>query len=137
MGVKMITKKSKVATKKKAIKTDKVQGISKVSKKAKAESGKTEAKDVKVGSKKQTTKISKVQNANKKIDNMEMDSESRKFQDVIIMAENIGIEVVDLIKTTLIRAIQRAEGSNECYRSEEVLACGQMDCLWREDCTQF
>jgi hypothetical protein len=137
MGVMMITKKSKVATKKKAINTDKVQGISKVSKKAKAESEKTKAKDVKVGSKKQTTKISKVHNANKNIDNMEMDSESRKFQDVIIMAENIGIDVVDLIKTTLIRAIQRAEGSNECYRTEEVLACGQMNCLWREDCTLF
>jgi len=133
----MITKKSKVATKKKAIKTDKVQGISKVSKKTIAESGKTEAKDVKVGSKKQTSNISKIQNADKNIDNMEMDSESRKFQDVIVMAENIGIDVVDLIKTTLIRAIQRAEGSNECYRSEEFLACGQMDCLWREDCTPF
>ncbi len=112
-------KKSKDTAKKKPIKAGKVQGTSKVA------------------AKKKVIKTEKVQNAKNIVNEIEMDSEARMLQDVIVMAENMGLDVVNVIKTALIRAIQRAEGSNECYMSKEVLSCGQVNCLWLEDCAPF
>ena len=37
-------------------------------------------------------------------------------------------------KDQLIRAIQIAEGNSDCYK--RIQGCGQMDCLWREDCQE-
>jgi len=115
----MMIKKSKNTAKKKAIKVENAQGIRKVAAKKKA---------VKTGT---------IQKSKNNVNKTEMDSEARMLQDVIVLAENVGIDVVNVIKTALIRAIQRAEGSNECYMSEEVLSCGQVNCLWREDCAPF
>ncbi len=115
----MMIKKSKDISKKKPIKAGKVQGMSKVA------------------AKKKVIKTEKVQNAKNIVNEIEMDSEARMLQDVIVMAENVGLDVVNVIKTALIRAIQRAEGSNECYMSEEALSCGQVNCLWRQDCAPF
>ena len=35
-------------------------------------------------------------------------------------------------KDDLIRAVQLAEGNTDCYK--RITNCGEMDCLWREDC---
>ena len=35
-------------------------------------------------------------------------------------------------KDDLIRAIQVAEGNTDCFK--RIPDCGEMDCLWREDC---
>ena len=37
-------------------------------------------------------------------------------------------------KGELIRAIQQAEGNSACFGSNSVNECGQLNCLWREDC---
>jgi len=37
-------------------------------------------------------------------------------------------------KTELIRAIQRAEGSFDCFATMHVNDCNQMNCLRRVDC---
>jgi len=115
----MKAKKSKDNAKKKAIKVEKAQGVRKVA------------------AKKKVIKTGKVQNAKNSVNKTEADAEKRMIQNVIVMAENMGLDVVDVIKTALIRAIQKAEGSNECYMSEEVLTCSQINCLWREDCAPF
>jgi hypothetical protein len=118
MGAKMKITKSKGTANKKSTKAEKVQGTSKVAKK-------------------KTFKTRKVQSTRNIANKTEVDAEKGMIQDIIVMAENMGIDVVNVIKTALIRAIQRAEGSNECYMSEEVLNCGQINCLWREDCASF
>jgi hypothetical protein len=30
--------------------------------------------------------------------------------------------------------IQRAEGNKDCFESGQAGTCGQIHCLWREDC---
>lgn len=37
-------------------------------------------------------------------------------------------------KGELIRAIQQAEGNTACFSSKSANECGQLNCLWREDC---
>lgn len=37
-------------------------------------------------------------------------------------------------KVELIRAIQQAEGNLTCFGSNTSNECGQLNCLWREDC---
>ncbi|MBF0278831.1 MAG: SAP domain-containing protein [SAR324 cluster bacterium] len=39
-------------------------------------------------------------------------------------------------KKDLIRAIQRDEGSLECYATQQSELCGQENCLWRKDCSK-
>lgn len=38
-------------------------------------------------------------------------------------------------KLDIVRAIQKEEGNNDCFMSEWSSACGQSECLWREDCS--
>jgi len=94
-------------------------------------------KNVKGTAKKKAIKTRKVQTVKNNFKKTESDAERRMLQDVIAIAENMGIEVGRLIKTELVRAIQRAEGNYDCYMSGEVLTCGQVNCLWREDCAPF
>ncbi len=49
-------------------------------------------------------------------------------------AKKIGIELGNMGKRELIRAIQRAEGNIDCYATERVRTCGEEECLWRDDC---
>lgn len=49
-------------------------------------------------------------------------------------AKKKGIELGDVGKTELIRAIQRAEGNVDCYATERVRTCGEEECIWRDDC---
>jgi hypothetical protein len=137
MGAKMKIKKSKATAKKKAMKTRKVQDIGKVAEKVGVDSGKMKTKNAEVATKKKAMKTGKVQNAKNIVKKTDADSEKRMLQDIIVIAENMGIDVVNLLKTELVRAIQRAEGNCDCYMSGEVLTCGQMNCLWREDCAPF
>lgn len=37
-------------------------------------------------------------------------------------------------KGEMIRAIQRAEGNNDCFGSSWRFDCQQFDCCWRGDC---
>jgi len=46
----------------------------------------------------------------------------------------MGINSARLNKIGLIRAIQRAEGYNDCYATPYARECTRTECLWREDC---
>lgn len=56
------------------------------------------------------------------------------LEDIRGIAEKIGVDTRNMNKTELIRAIQRAEGNNDCYASAQVQTCGQTNCLWHQDC---
>lgn len=38
-------------------------------------------------------------------------------------------------KSDLVRMIQQAEGNSPCFDTGYSGECGQVACLWREDCT--
>ena len=57
-----------------------------------------------------------------------------KVKDIQAIAKKLGIKPGKLKKTDLIRTIQVEEGNYQCYATEGVFSCGQMNCLWREDC---
>ncbi|OHB25632.1 MAG: SAP domain-containing protein [Desulfuromonadaceae bacterium GWC2_58_13] len=50
------------------------------------------------------------------------------------VAKERGVKPGRMKKTELIRAIQQAEGNNQCFVTGQADICGQPDCLWREDC---
>lgn len=57
-----------------------------------------------------------------------------KVQDIRIKAKELGIRPNKMNKTDLIRSIQRNEESIECYATDRIQHCGELDCLWRTDC---
>ncbi len=58
-----------------------------------------------------------------------------KMQDIRNIAKKRGLKFSSRInKTELIRSIQRAEGNADCFGTENVKICGQINCLWRKDC---
>lgn len=50
------------------------------------------------------------------------------------VAKDRGVRPGKLKKEDLIRAIQAQEGNPTCFNSNFSQACGQEECLWREDC---
>ncbi len=50
------------------------------------------------------------------------------------IARKAGIKAGSMKKVELIRAVQRAEGNNDCFLTEHLAVCGRTNCLWREDC---
>ncbi len=57
-----------------------------------------------------------------------------KLEQVKVVAKVLGIDPGSMRKSELIRAIQRLEGNNACFKIADPKACGQSGCLWREDC---
>ncbi len=51
-----------------------------------------------------------------------------------VIARAHGIKVGTMRKAELIKAIQRAEGNEDCYATGKSHVCCQHDCLWRDDC---
>lgn len=56
------------------------------------------------------------------------------FNEIRKMAKQMGINTYRMKKPEIIRSIQRAEGNIDCFGTERVKHCGEVDCLWREDC---
>jgi hypothetical protein len=54
--------------------------------------------------------------------------------DIKAIAKLYNIPIGKAKKCDLIRAIQRAEGNQQCYATNTSGCCGQDNCLWREDC---
>jgi hypothetical protein len=51
------------------------------------------------------------------------------------IAKAKGVRVGNMRKkATLIKAIQKAEGSFDCFGTAMQGSCDQMYCLWRDDC---
>jgi hypothetical protein len=57
-----------------------------------------------------------------------------KIQKIRELAKKKGVAAGKMGKTELIRAIQRAEGNNDCFAGDKVSDCDQLNCLWRGDC---
>lgn len=60
-----------------------------------------------------------------------------KITDVKEIAAQRGVKPGRASKAELIRTLQAAEGNDACYATGKAEQCGQMECLWREDCDEL
>jgi hypothetical protein len=64
----------------------------------------------------------------------EENTKKMMLRDILDIAAKVGIAAGDLNRIELVRAIQRAEGYSDCFMSGQVRTCGQMNCLWYQEC---
>jgi len=57
-----------------------------------------------------------------------------KLDEIKEIARQHNINPGKMKKHELIRAIQQAEGNEQCFDSGKAAECGQEGCLWRDDC---
>jgi hypothetical protein len=57
-----------------------------------------------------------------------------KLQEVKQMAKQRGLKAEKMKKCEIIRTIQTDEGNFPCYGTGNSPECGQLNCLWRQDC---
>ncbi len=59
-----------------------------------------------------------------------------KMQEIKDIAKRNGVAAGKLKKNELIKAIQKAEGNNDCFATPYAGECAQIHCLWRPDCVK-
>lgn len=57
-----------------------------------------------------------------------------RFQDIRKMAKSMDVNTYGMKKTDVIHAIQESENNIECYGTERVDTCQELECLWKSDC---
>ncbi|PLY03519.1 MAG: SAP domain-containing protein [Desulfuromonas sp.] len=57
-----------------------------------------------------------------------------KMTEIRVVALDRGVKPGRLKKADLIREIQKAENNPQCFLTGMAEHCGQLSCLWREDC---
>ena len=57
-----------------------------------------------------------------------------KLQKIKEIANSRGLKTVKMKKDEIIRGIQADEGNCPCFNTGMAAECGQLNCLWREDC---
>lgn len=58
-----------------------------------------------------------------------------KYEQVKTIAQQHGIKTARVKKSDLVRAIQNAEGNEQCFDAGKSTTCGQSGCSWREICS--
>jgi hypothetical protein len=56
------------------------------------------------------------------------------LKEVKAIAKQKNLKVTNMKKTEIIRTIQKGEGNNDCFATGLANECGQLNCLWRQDC---
>ena len=56
------------------------------------------------------------------------------MQEIKIIARECGVKSGSLKKAELVRAIQAAEGNEQCFEKGRAAECGQEKCLRKADC---
>lgn len=57
-----------------------------------------------------------------------------ELENIHSIASSHGLDVDNLSKPELIKAIQKQEGNFDCFATAQSGACDQGNCLWLEDC---
>lgn len=57
-----------------------------------------------------------------------------KLQEIKGIAKSRGLQTGKMKKNEIVRAIQVDEGNIPCFDTGKAAECGQLNCLWREDC---
>jgi hypothetical protein len=69
-----------------------------------------------------------------RLQNQERGKIGMKIQEIQKIAKKMGINTYRMKKGDIVRAIQRAENNMDCFYTPRVEYCGELLCLWREDC---
>jgi len=56
------------------------------------------------------------------------------MQEIKSIARERGVKSGTLKKVELVQSIQRSEGNEACYCTGRAAVCGQVNCLWKDDC---
>lgn len=56
------------------------------------------------------------------------------MQEIKLIARERGLKAGSMKKMELVQAIQISEGNEACYCTGKSGTCGQMGCLWKDDC---
>jgi len=56
------------------------------------------------------------------------------MQEIKAFAKERGVKSGNLKKIELVRALQAAEGNEQCFATGKAQECGQEECLWKADC---
>jgi hypothetical protein len=62
------------------------------------------------------------------------ENKNMKLDEIKEIAKQHNIKTAKMKKAELVRAIQQAEGNEQCFDSGKATTCDQEKCLWREDC---
>jgi hypothetical protein len=57
------------------------------------------------------------------------------MEEIESIALSYGINVENLERAELLRAIQGAEGNEQCFGTQKYFTCGQGGCSWRNSCS--
>lgn len=58
-----------------------------------------------------------------------------KLEEIKAIAQQHNIKVSKMKKSELVRAIQSAEGNEQCFEVGKSTSCGRSGCSWREICS--
>lgn len=58
-----------------------------------------------------------------------------KLDEIKEIAKQHNIKAGRMNKTDLVRAIQQAEGNEQCFNCGKASICGQHACSWRGECS--
>jgi|GEM_PF-145255 len=56
------------------------------------------------------------------------------LEEIRLIAQSHGINVDRMEMPELVRAIQSAEGNEQCFGTDKASSCGQSGCCWQEPC---
>ena len=57
-----------------------------------------------------------------------------KLDEIREISKQHNIKAGKMKKVDLVKAIQQAENNDVCFETGKAEICGQLKCLWREDC---
>jgi hypothetical protein len=58
-----------------------------------------------------------------------------KLEEIKSIAQLYSIKAGKMKKSELVKAIQQAEGNEQCFEAGKSASCGQNGCSWREICS--
>ena len=58
-----------------------------------------------------------------------------KLEEIKTIAQQHSIKPGKMKKAELVKAIQLAEGNEQCFEAGKAAICGQSGCSWREICS--
>jgi hypothetical protein len=58
-----------------------------------------------------------------------------KLEEIKSIAQLYSIKAGKMKKSELVKAIQQAEGNEQCFEAGKSASCGQSSCSWREICS--
>ena len=58
-----------------------------------------------------------------------------KLEEIKNIAQLHNIKASKMKKAELVRAVQQAEGNQQCFETGAVATCSQHACMWREICS--